>query len=262
MNSAPPAGGWGPGPARPRWHWGWTLGLTGLLLAGAAAVALHSPWFKLQHIEILGAERADVAGLVADAGIGPGAFMIWLDPGEIEAAVAADPWVREVRVERVLPNRLVVEVLEHVPAAWVGGGSSWMLLSRAGVVVAVAEAPGEGLLRARVPYAAVEAGERPYGQEWAELLGLSLALSPPLAAEARVTSEGGELWIEAQGRRARLGPAVDLADKGRAFEALLTLDLPAGAVIDLVAPTRPAVSVPGADPGEDGEAVVEDEDGG
>lgn len=262
MSDGPATGGWAAGPPRSRWHWGWTIALTGLLLAGAAAVALHSPWFKLQHIEIVGAERADVAGRVAHAGIGPGAFMIWLRPGEIEEAVAADPWVREVRVERILPNRLVVEVLEHIPAAWVGGGSAWMLVSRTGVVVAVAEAPGEGLLRARVPYAAAEPGDRPFGEEWTELVGLSLALSPVLAAEAWVTSEGGELWIEAQGFRARLGPAVDLADKGRAFEALLASDLPTGAVINLVAPTRPALSVPGALSNEQGEAVVEDEDGG
>ena len=138
-----------------------------------------------------------------------------------------------------------------------------MLLSRAGVVVAVAEAPGEGLLRARVPYELLGCrGSGPRGPEWSELVGLGLALSPVLAAEAWVTSEGGELWIEARGFRAGLGPAVDLADKGRAFEALLASDLPAGAVIDLVAPTRPAVSVPGALPNADGEAVVEGEDGG
>lgn len=262
MSDGPARAGWAAGPPRPRWHWGWTVILTGVLLAGAAAVALHSPWFKLEHIEIVGAERADVAGRVAAAGIGPGAFIIWLRPGEIEAAVAADPWVREVRVERILPNRLVVEVLEHTPAAWVGGGSTWMLVSRAGVVVAVAAEPGEGLLRARVPYAGATPGHRPRGEEWSELVGLGLALSPVLAAEAWVTSEGGELWIEARGFRARLGPAVDLADKGRAFEALLAADLPAGSVIDLVAPTRPAVSVPGALPDPDGEAVVEDEDEG
>ncbi|MFH1331142.1 MAG: FtsQ-type POTRA domain-containing protein [Actinomycetota bacterium] len=262
MTDRPATRGWAAGPPRSHWHWGWTLSLTGLLLAAAAAVALHSPWFKLQHIEIVGAVRADVAGRVAHAGIGPGAFMIWLPSEEIERAVAADPWVREVRVERILPNRLVVEVLEHTPAAWVGGGSTWMLVSRAGVVVAVAAAPGEGLLRARVPYAAAEPGDRVFGEKWAELVGLGTALSPVLAAEAWVTSEGGELWIEARGFRARLGPAVDLADKGRAFEALLAADLPTRAVIDLVAPSRPAVSVPGVLPNEEGEAVVEDEDGG
>jgi len=248
-----------PGLPRRRLHWGWTLGLTGLLLAGAAAVVLHSPWLKLRHIEIAGMERADVAGRLAQAGIGPGAFMIWLRPGEVEEAVGRDPWVREVRVERVFPDRLVVEVLEHTPAVWAGHGESWMLLSRHAVVVAVAAGPpGEGLLRARLPWETRDLREQADRPEWRELADLGLALSPGLAAESWVTSEGGELWIEARGFRARLGAAVDLADKGRAFEALLASGLPQGAVIDLVAPTRPAISVPGAE----GEPVVEGEDAG
>jgi hypothetical protein len=221
-------------------------------------VVLHSPWLKLRHIEVAGVERADVAGRLAQAGIGPGAFMIWLRPGEVEAAVRRDPWVREVRVERVFPDRLVVEVLEHTPAVWAGHGESWMLLSRHAVVAAVADAPGEGLLRARLPWETLDLGDEAADAGWLELADLAMALSPGLAAESWVTSEGGELWLEARGFRARLGAAVDLADKGRAFEALLASGLPDGAVIDLVAPTRPAVSVPG----DEGEPVVEGEDGG
>lgn len=247
-----------PGQSRPHLHWGWTLGLTGLLLAGAAAVVLHSPWLKLRHIEIAGAERADVAGRVAQAGIGPGAFMIWLRAGEVEDAVGQDPWVREVRVERVFPDRLVVEVLEHTPAVWVGEGDSWMLLSRGGVVVAVADRPGDGLLRARLPWGTGDLGEEMAGQEWLELADLGLGLSPGLAAESWVSSEGGELWLEAGGFRARLGAAVDLADKGRAFEGVLAAGLAEGSVVNVVAPSRPAVWVPG----DEGEPVVEGEDEG
>jgi len=177
-----------PGPARPRLHWGWTLGMTGLLLAGAAAVVLHSPWLKLHRIEVAGAEQADVAGRLAQAGIGPGAFMIWLRPGEIEAAVEQDPWVREVRVERVFPDRLVVEVLEHTPAVWAGHGDAWMLLSRGAVVVAVADRPGDGSC-APACRGRCGRGEAAGGQEWLELAELGLGLSPGLAA--RVVGELG-----------------------------------------------------------------------
>jgi hypothetical protein len=243
----------GPGPQRARRRWRWILGIGGTLLAGAAAVVLHSPWMSVREIEILGATHADVAGRLAAAGVGEGAIMIWLDPEAIEEAVRADPWVREVRVDRIFPSRLVVEVLEQTPAVWVAGEHSWMLVARTGAVLATAEAPGEGLLRAEVFYPDHEPGDQPEGGEWAELAGLGLALGPELAAEARVTREGGELWLEAQGCRARLGAATLLADKGRAFAALLGTGLPPGSQVDLIAPTRPAVTPPGGEGGEGGE---------
>jgi len=221
-----------------------------MLLVGAAAVVLHSPWMSVREVEILGAVHADVDGRLAAAGVGEGAIMIWLNPGEIEEAVAADPWVREVRVDRIFPGRLVVEVLEHTPAVWVAGEESWMLVARAGAVIATADAPGEGVLRAEVFYPDHEAGEQPEGSEWGELAGLGVALGPELAARAWVTREGGELWLEADGCRARLGPATQLADKGRALAALLARGLPAGSQVDLIAPTRPAVTGPMEEAGD------------
>lgn len=215
------------------------------MLAGATAVVLHSPWMSVREIEILGAVHADVPGRLASVGVGEGAIMIWLRPGDIEVAVAADPWVREVRVERIFPSRLVVEVLEHTPAVWVRGEASWMLISRAGSVIAVAEAAGPGVLRAEVFYPDQEAGEQPAGAEWGELADLGVVLGPDLAARAVVTRERGELWVTLEGCRARLGPAAQLADKGRVLAALLEEGLAPGSEVDLIAPARPAVTGPG-----------------
>lgn len=244
------AGGRRPGPRR---RWAWTLAIAGLVLVGATAVVLHSPWMSVQEIEVLGAMHTDVAAGLSAAGVGEGALMIWLRPGEIEAAVAADPWVREVRVERIFPDRLVVEVLEQTPAVWVRGEQSWMLVARTGAIIMVAEEPAAGVLRAEVSYPDHAAGEQPRGAEWGELADLGAVLGPDLAARAVVTREGGELWLSAQGCRARLGPATKLADKGRVFAALLEEGLAPGTEIDLIAPTRPAVTEPGgaADQGSD-----------
>lgn len=244
--NAPPAPAPRPGRAGPpRRRWAWALGIVAGLVAGATAVVLHSPWMSVREIEIAGAQHADVAGRLAQAGVGRGAIMIWLDPEEVEAAVGADPWVREVRVERVFPSRLVIEVLEQTPAVWVAGERSWMLVSRTGAVIEVAEAPEEGLLRAEVFYPDHAAGEQPEEQEWRELASLGWGLGEGLAAEARVTREAGQLWLTAGGCRARLGAPTQLAEKGRAFAALREAGLPAGAQVDLIAPTRPAVTLPG-----------------
>lgn len=247
----PSVAGGADGRPRPRRRWAWTLGLAGLLLVGAAAVVLHSPWMSVREIEIVGAVHADVEAGLAAAGVGEGAIMVWLRPGAIEDVLAADPWVREVRVERIFPNRLVVEVLEQSPAVWVRGEGRWMLLSRTGVVIAVADTAGEGVLRAEVFYPDHDPGEQPPGSEWGELADLGVVLED-LAAGAVVTREGGELWLSAQGCRARLGPASRLADKGRVFVALLAQGLAPGSEVDLIAPTRPALVGPAAGNGNGG----------
>lgn len=244
----------------------WIWVAAGAVVAAAALVGvLHSPWLSVKEIEIQGADRADVAGLVESSGVGPGAILIWVDTGAVEDAVSSDPWVREVRVSRVFPDRLVVEVLERTPLVWIEGSTSWMLVARDGAVVEVAESPADdGLLRAflvapdRVP------GEEPDEQAWDEVVGMAAALPGDLAAESTLVLEGSELWLNVPGHRVRLGAPVDLTDKGLVLDRLLASgEIPFGAVIDLVAPRRPAVvpaqPVPGADPqveGEgDGEAV-------
>lgn len=238
------------GPERPsvrprRRLWPWVAGV-GLVVASAAVWAVHSPWLSVGEIEILGADRADVAGEVASAGVGEGAIMIWVDTAEIEQAIFADPWVRDVRVDRVFPDRLVVEVLERSPAVWIEGASSWMLVADDGTVVQVSGEPDRSVLQARLAAPDRIPGDRPEEPTWDEIVGMAMALEPGLASSAAVYTEGSELWLEVPGHAVRLGAPVDLADKALVLQELLTSgDLPFGAVIDLVAPRRPAVILPG-----------------
>ena len=119
-------------PARGRRKWPW---ITLAAIAVIAGVLLHSPWLSVGDIEIRGADQADVAGRVAATGVGEGAILVWVDTGAVADAVLADPWVRDVLVDRVWPDRLLVEVLEHRPALWVEGVRGWMLVSRDGTVL-------------------------------------------------------------------------------------------------------------------------------
>ncbi|MBU1492919.1 MAG: FtsQ-type POTRA domain-containing protein [Actinomycetota bacterium] len=232
--------------APPRRPWAAWLGVGVLLVVLALGVALHSPWLSVQEIEIAGAERVQAAALLDRAGIGPGAIMIWLDTGAVEAAIAADPWTGAVRAHREWPDRLVIEVEERVPALWAEGTGGWMLLATDGTVLEVADAPGSGLLTARLDLPGVPVGMRSTDPVPGELVALSQALATPLASSSRVVSVDGELWMETPGHWVRLGTAIDLADKGRVAEVMLTDGLPEGATLDVVAPRRPAVIPPAA----------------
>jgi len=260
-------------PIAPRRHvWAPWFGVGVLLVVLATAVALHSPWLSVRHIEISGAERVGAADLLEQAGIGTGAIMIWLDTGGVEEAIAADPWAASVQAERVWPNRLVVDVEERVPALWVEGTAGWMLVAGDGTILEIASEPGDGLLRASIGLRGFSVGSRPDDAVWDELVALSGVLAAPLASSSRLVSEDDEFWLIAPGHRVRLGHPIYLADKGRVLQVMLADGLPAGSMLDVVAPWRPAVvpltaieslqaELEGGD-GSDPSSAVEGEGGG
>ena len=53
--------------------------------------------------------------------------------------------------------------------------------------------------------------------------------------------EAGELWATAAGHEVRLGRPVEMPAKAAALVAVLAEGLPEGSMINLIAPTRPAV---------------------
>lgn len=231
-------------PERARRRWGRWVALLLLLLVIAGVAVLHSSWLSVHQIEILGSEHSDVAARLEQAGIGEGAIMIWVSPGDVEEAVLVDPWVREARVQRVLPGTLVVEVLEHTPAAWIEGRTGWMLVSRDGSVIEHAAVPEPGLLRAPLGFEDYPSGAVPDDPRWEEVVELAVAV-PELASSLVLHEEAGGLWTTADGIPVFLGPISDLADKGRVLLAVLgEEEVPDGWSLDLVAPRRPALVPP------------------
>lgn len=225
-----------------RWRgWPWIILAAAVI---AIVIALNSPLFAVDHVEILGAERADVAAAVDRAGVGPGALVLWVDTGSIATEVAADPWVQDVRVERVFPNRVVVEVLERRPVVWIEGISSWMLVSSDGTVIETADGPGAGLLRARVAFPDRRPGDRPVDPAWDEVVQMALVLAEDIGGTMTLDMRGAEMWTEALGHEVRLGNPIDLADKARTLRAILAGGVADGAIVDVSSPQRPAVVPP------------------
>jgi len=133
-----------------RWmRWAtWALLAASSLLA-AAAVALwvaQRPWFDFRRIEVGGdvrhisraAVRAAIAGRLAG-----NYFTMRLD--QARRAFEALPWVAEVSVRRIWPNRLRVTLIEHQA---LGEWSDGRLVSDAGVLFLAnpAEAEADGPL--------------------------------------------------------------------------------------------------------------------
>ncbi|MGO9765456.1 MAG: cell division protein FtsQ/DivIB [Myxococcaceae bacterium] len=98
------------------------LAVASLVALGVAAVrfdgwARQSASFALRSVQLVGAERATEAELLALGGVQRGANLWALDTADVARAMAAHPWVSSVDVRRALPDTLQVRVEEHVPAA-------------------------------------------------------------------------------------------------------------------------------------------------
>ena len=222
-----------------RW---WPLVAIVIILSGAGLLA-HSPWLSVSEIEILGSVRSDADARIAESGVGEGALLLWVDTGAVERAVRGDPWVRDVRVDKVWPDRLVVEIAERRPVVWIEGVLGWMLVASDGTVVDRAAEPQAGLLRASVALPDVQPGIRPFDPGWHEIVEMALVVEDALGGTMVLEMRGAEMWTEVLGHPVRLGHPIDLADKARTLLAMIGQELPSGATIDLTSPARPALDL-------------------
>lgn len=101
-----------------------------LLLAGIGVLALaRLPWFPLREIvvsEPLRETRKPEIEAVLREALGPAGF--WTVSTErVRLAVERLPWVRQVQVRRVWPDRLAIDIEEHRAVARWGAGNAQLL---------------------------------------------------------------------------------------------------------------------------------------
>jgi cell division protein FtsQ len=142
--------------------------------------------FRVASITAYGHEKTEAAALKAALGIEPGAPLLELDLDTLRARVEALPWVRAATVERALPDRLIVRVLERQPAALLQNHGKLTLIDTTGAVI-----PGTMLS----PYAELPTVTGDDAARAApELLEL-LNTAPGLAARVTgATFLGGRRW--------------------------------------------------------------------
>jgi len=133
---------------------GAALGAAALLVGADRAlhVATTSPAFAVRAVQVEGAVHEDPEQLAAATGA-RGANVFRLDLAAVRERLLARPWVADASVRRVVPDTLVVRVLERTPVArWQRAGGE-ALVDGAGVVVA------EGAEAARFEVPRIEGAE-------------------------------------------------------------------------------------------------------
>ena len=121
------------------------LKLFGILVAAAAVVAAITLFFRMDYILVRGNERYSEQEVLAASGLETGSNLYFLNKYDVKETIFAQmPYVEEVRINRKLPDTLVIEVRECKAAAGVAHGNGVWLISDEGKLLEETDAPPEG----------------------------------------------------------------------------------------------------------------------
>ena len=111
---------------------GFVVGASVAVAWGAHHYALTTPRFSVLEVEVDGANRLSERRVAELGGIEIGQNIFALDTTEAERQLLKDPWVRDVRITRVLPHRLRVELTERRAGALTSIGGRLYLVTPEG----------------------------------------------------------------------------------------------------------------------------------
>ncbi|PKN57994.1 MAG: hypothetical protein CVU56_07950 [Deltaproteobacteria bacterium HGW-Deltaproteobacteria-14] len=115
---------------------------TPLLGVRAYHYVMTSGHFNVHEVLVEGNRKLSYDAIRATLGVAPGTQLLATDLDAMEARCQSHPWVSWCKVERELPDRLVVSLVEHEPAAYLALGEL-MLVDTAGEVFTTAAAAAE-----------------------------------------------------------------------------------------------------------------------
>jgi cell division protein FtsQ len=213
-----------------------------IVLAGASAWLLFSPWLSVGRVETDGIVSSSANSILADTGVRAGAAMILIDPGRVESRLLEDPWIAQATVSRDWPDLVTVHVEERFPVAWVRSAEGWARRAVDGVALPSAPEPDDSM--GRIEMSELGESEATKSPELLGALEFMSALDSDLHDGATVSRRDGMLWATVAGFEIRLGRATEMTQKALSLAALLEEGLAPGTLVNLIAPTHPATTTP------------------
>ncbi|HLN15329.1 MAG TPA: FtsQ-type POTRA domain-containing protein [Acidimicrobiales bacterium] len=223
--------------------------LLALLLASALVVdgwlALHSSWFAVRHVTVLGAGHSTAPAVVAAAGLANEPPLVDVDPGAAAAAIERLPWVASATVVRHWPDAVSITVTERVPVGLIAEGHDLAEVDATGRVLAVVARPVPGLVELAAPVHAGPAGSD-LGAGAAPALVVAASLPPAFKAQVAgitVVPGGRVVLTMTTPLKVVLGTTAELRAKYEDVAAILAgASLHTGDVIDVSVPQSPTVT--------------------
>ncbi|HXG35710.1 MAG TPA: FtsQ-type POTRA domain-containing protein [Dehalococcoidia bacterium] len=231
-----------------RLNWRRIFIVLGVLAVIASGVLLYySPLLRVQEVQVVGAENSDPAQLAALADL-DGRSMFNLPLETAERRMAQLPLVKQVKAERVFPNKVRIAVLERRPIGYWESAGQVYVIDEEGVVLEGIQPP-EGALHIveLTPRGPLGPGERVDPD--AVALAQYLAVEAPARLGLTVTglefnpASGLTIATDA-GYRVVFGDSQSLEFKLQAWQAIeqeLGRDAMTGKTLDLRFGNRPSL---------------------
>jgi cell division protein FtsQ len=184
-----------------------------IAMVALVSIVARAAIFDVDHVEVSGANRETVDGILEAARIRDGTAIWSVDLAAVERRIEQLPWVADATVQRHWPNTITITIREYEATAFVRDRSGWVaLLGADGRVLELADAAPPGVVEVvgvrRVP----EVG----GMLFPPGVGaLMVELPSPLASAVSAVdvSDGVTLRLVPRGE-VRLCDATDLQTKG------------------------------------------------
>ena len=212
-----------------------------VVLVGAGCVALFSvsSHMRVRSVTVEGATQPVVDEILAREKVVEGRPVIAIRAASLEDELEASPWIESASVKIVFPTEVEVHVQERVAVAWIRLDDRWGLLAGDGVVIDYAESPIPARSFIQVPVDDPGLGGMVRNQDVLGALRFLAALPEDLTGRSVVRVSDEELWASVSYRTVRLGRPVDMEAKAESLMAVIETDR--DGVIDVTAPSRPAI---------------------
>ena len=101
--------------------------------------AITSDFFTTTHIDIAGNNRLTRDMILQYGGISEGDNSLAVSISEVERNLKNTPWVKEVSVKRLLPDRFIIKIQERLPSFWIRKDNAIYYANERGEAIAPVE---------------------------------------------------------------------------------------------------------------------------
>jgi cell division protein FtsQ len=235
---------------RARVKWGRVTLLFGLLasIAILAWVYLYTDTLHVDIIDVEGNSRTEASYLERLSGLSSTDNLLTFDRGKVISNLMQEPWVKEVRVRKDFPNRVVLVVTEREPLGQVAGETGYYLVDETGFLIAASPSPWPDVpLLEGLPVEGLAVTGTVTGDEFAEEMEVFRAMDETMRARtARIIprTSHGMVLVTGEDVQIYLGDLADLGKKlGTAFLILDEMLVRYGnlSYIDVSSPANPVI---------------------